>query len=352
MAPGIAVGEALAKNGHSVTFVISRKAVDSRLSEKYAGFRFEKVPGCGFSLSPKKLARFAVEQRGAVRACRRLIESEGADAAIAFGGFNSFGLAVAAILSKTPLILHEANRKPGKAVRFFGRFAARVYVPHGVKMRDGAQGAVRQAGYPIRDEIRRMPRDESLRHFGFGPGANPVLVCGGSQGAAALNEWAFENFSALAAMGLDVLCITGPGKSAAAPAPVADKNGVLREFRQVEFCDRMELAMSSAEMVVARAGAGSIAEFARCSTIPLLVPLPTSADDHQTENARHVEKNGAGICVRQSEISTLLGEVEELASNPGLRAKMRANLERLDELNSSSHMISDIEAIAASGRAE
>lgn len=346
LSPGIAVGEALIKKGHNVSFIISEKAIDSKLVKKYSDFKFEKTPGCGFALNPARLAKFIITQARAVKICKKLIRENKADAAIAFGGFNSFGLAMAAILTKTPLVMHEANRKAGKAVRLFGKFAKRVYLPYGVKISKRNSDRIKHAGYPIREEIQKLDAKASKEFFGFSPGANVILVCGGSQGAAALNGWAVKNFASLAREGFDMLCITGPGKPANPPKSCKDKNGSVREFKALEFCDNMARAMSSASFVVARAGAGSIAEFARCRLIPILVPYPFSADNHQVENARFVEKSAAGICVLQSNIDTLENEILELASNEQLREKMRKNLELIDQSNSISKMISDIEQIA------
>ena len=346
LAPGIAVGEELAKRGHEVSFIISEKAIDARLSKKYTQFKFVKTPGKPFSLNPIKFAKFLASQIRAVRHCKRLFARNSADVAIAFGGFNSMGLAIAAWLAKKPLVLHEANRKPGKAVRLFGFIATRVYLPHGVRIEQNKAGIVRQAGYPIRSEIFKKDETLSKQSFGFNESANVLLVCGGSQGAASLNKWVRENFSSLAHEGIDILCISGPAQTQVENMSAPDKNGAERRLISIPFCDRMADAMSAAKIVVARAGAGSIAEFARCRTIPILVPFPFSADNHQLENARYVEKNGAGICVLQENISSLKSEILALFGNPALCEKMRSNLERLDELNGISKFVSDLEELA------
>ncbi len=346
LAPGIAIGEALASKGHDVSFIISEKAIDSRLSAKYKNFKFIKTPGLPFSPSPIKFLKFLISQFRAVKCCKKIFMENNADVAIAFGGFNSMGLAIAAWLAKKPLVLHEANRKPGKAVRLFGFIATRVYLPHGVRIEQNKSGVVRQAGYPIRSEIFKKDEAKSKELFGFGKEANIVLVCGGSQGAAALNRWAKDNFEHLAHEGIDIFCIAGPSQSQIENRTCKDKNGIERHLRSIEFCDNMAEAMSAAKIVVARAGAGSIAEFARCRTIPILVPFPFAADNHQLENARYVEKNGAGICVLQENISSLSTEVLALFGNPKLCEKMRHNLEKLDELNGISKFVSDLEELA------
>lgn len=346
LAPGIAVGEALVKRGHSVTFIISEKAIDSRLVKKYSDFKFEKTPGCGFSLNPAKLAKFILTQMRAAKICKRLIREQNADLAMAFGGFNSMGLALAAIIAGKPLVMHEANRKAGKAVRIFGKFAKRVYLPFGVKISKRQSAKIKHAGYPIRSEIKKLDEKSSKEFFGFSPRANVILICGGSQGASALNDWALRNFPKLADEGFDMLCITGPGKLPEREQKRVDKNGIEREFKAVEFCEDMAKAMSCASFVVARAGAGSIAEFARCKLIPILVPYPFSADNHQVENARFVEKSAAGICVLQRDIESVADEILELASNADLRERMRANLELIDRVNAMDKLVGDIERIA------
>ena len=343
LAPGIAVGQALIKGGHNVSFIISEKPVDARLSQKYSDLNFIKSPGAPFSVSPAKFFKFIKSQFKAYLLAKKLMK--GADAAIAFGGFTSFGISLAAIRAKKPLILHEANRKAGKAIRLFGRFATRIYVPYGVKISAGKKGVVRHAGYPVREEIFRRDAEASKAKFGFDKDAKILLVCGGSQGALALNKWAAENFDSLAYEGLDVLCISGPGKAGLAEKSKTDKNGAERFFKVVDFCDDMAGAMSASEIVAARAGAGSIAEFARCGVIPVLVPLPSSADNHQLENAMFVEKSGAGICVRQKDISRLKDEIVSAASNKTLCDRMRAGLKSIDESNDVEKIVADIESV-------
>lgn len=345
LAPGIAIGEALRANGHELAFIISEKKIDSKLIEKYSDFKFYKAPGCGFSLCPLHLIKFLYAQIKAVRFAFKILKSEKADMAISFGGFTSLGLAVAAVCNEKPLVLHEANRMPGKAIRLLGKFAQRVYVPFGVKISRRRLGIVHQAGYPIRKEIVKLNENESKKIFGFSESSNLLLVCGGSQGASVLNAWALENFKDLANEGVDMLCISGQGKNRETLIEAKDKNGAPRKFVSIEFCDNMAAAMSAAKIVVARAGAGSIAEFARCKTIPVLIPLPSSADNHQMENAKFIEKNGAGICISQDKISTLKNELLSLMNSPELCEKIKINLERIDEMNDTSKIAIDLENI-------
>ena len=346
LAPGIAVGQALINAGHQVSFVTSQKQVDSRLMKKYADLHTIQAPGMAFSLNPIKMFRFARELLRAIRFGRDTILQGQYDVVISFGGFNSLGLSIAAAMLDKPLILHEANRKAGKATRFLGRFAKRIYVPYGVAIPRRKSGQVKYAGYPVRDEIRKLPAKEAKAAFGFSRDANILLILGGSQGAAALNDWVNYNFEKLAAEGIDAMCVCGPGKDKFKDRKVTLPDGSEREIKFIEFCDNMAAAMSAAEVVIARAGAGTIAELARCRVPSVIVPYPYAADNHQLENAKCFEKQGGCVVVEQKNLHRLFDEVKELFVNGRLRDNMKKNLARVDDLNDTSKIVKDLERIA------
>lgn len=346
LVPGIAVGQALIKAGHEVSFVISQKKVDERLMQKYPDLHAIKTPGVAFSKNPVRLAKFLLELAKAIRFGKKTLKDGRYDALISFGGFTSLGVSFAAAMLKIPIVLHEANRRPGKAVRLLGRFATRIYVPYGVKIPKKKSGQVKYAGYPIRDEIRKLPAEQSKEALGFSPSANIVLILGGSQGALALNEWGNYSFDKLAEHNMDVLCICGPGKDKFQDREKAGGNGSTRKIKFIEFCDNMAAAMSAADVVVARAGAGTIAELARCRVPSVIIPYPHAADNHQQENALCFEKQGACVMVPQNQINRLYEEVVELMRNENVREQMLRNLERVDYTNDTTKMVSDLEMIA------
>lgn len=346
LVPGIAIGEALIAAGHEVGFAISQKQVDSRLAEKYTGMRFIKMPGAAFAKSPLALARFFRGFFKAFAAGRRLLAEEKYDAVISFGGFNSLGISIAAAIRGTPIILHEANRKTGKATRFLGHFARRVYVPFGVAIPRRKINQVKFAGYPLRAEIKQLDQTASKAVFGFPPEANLLLVLGGSQGAKSLNDWADENFEKLAREDIDVLCVCGQNKDENRGRSAVSKTGKTRIFKTLDFCDNMAAAMSAASVAVARAGAGTIAEMARCRLPSIMVPYPFAADNHQLENAKCFEKQGACAVVEQKDMPRLFDEVLELFANENLRKNMGKNLERVDEQNDCSKIVEDLTQIA------
>lgn len=351
LAPGLAVGQSLIEAGHKVSFVISQKEVDSRLVGKYTDLDVIRAPGMALSKNPIKFLKFLFALTKAVLFGIKTLKKGNYDAIISFGGFNSLGFALAGIWLRIPIVLHEANQKAGKATRLLGRFAKRIYVPFGVKIPRRKSGQVKYSGYPIRSEIKKLPEDQSKAFFGFPESANLLVVLGGSQGAAVLNDWANDNFEKLAQKDIDVLCVCGQGKDKYQDREVESATGKIRQIKFLPFCDNMASAMSGAKVIVARAGAGTIAEMARCRVPSALVPYPYAADNHQLENAKCFEGQGACVVVEQEKISTLFDEVKELFSNENLRTRMIKNLSRVDDLNDTSRIVADLSAIA-SGEAE
>jgi UDP-N-acetylglucosamine--N-acetylmuramyl-(pentapeptide) pyrophosphoryl-undecaprenol N-acetylglucosamine transferase len=113
------------------------------------------------------------------------------------------------------------------------------------------------------------------------------------------------------------------------------------------FCDRVGELLSAADLVVSRAGAGTIAELIRCETPAVLVPYPQAADDHQRANAAFFERQGAGISIEQTAIPGLRAEVLDTIFNDTLLRKFRENLQRMDRINPLEFMLGDLEEIAA-----
>jgi len=347
LAPGIALAEGLVARGHRVRLLISRKRVDARLIEKYPQFEFARVPGVRFSWNPLQAARFLASQISGLHFCRRLVRETKPDAIVGFGGFTSSSVILAGRLRGIPVALHEANRVPGRAIRTLGMFAQRVYLPPGIRLPRISAAVTRHAGLPMRREIAKVPQADARAALGFDPTQKLLLVLGGSQGATALNEWVRREFPALATEGVQVCCVTGLDKGRDGTVELTTKAGAPIRAYFTMFTDRVAEMLSAADLVVARAGAGTIAELIRCETPAILVPLPTSADDHQRANAAFFERQGGGIVIEQAVLDRLRAEVLETIFNDNLLRTFRANLQRMDHLNALDPILDDLEQLIA-----
>lgn len=350
LAPGIALAEALIDRGHSVKLLISRKRVDARLMEKYPHLDFVRIPGSGLSRDPVALARFVIEQARGFWAGATLVRSYAPDAVVGFGGFTSAAFIAAGAMLGVPVVLHEANRVPGRAVRVLGRFAHRVYLPPGVTLSSAREGAIRAVGLPVRREFRREPAGDARRELGLETGMPVVAVLGGSQGASVLNDWARREMPTLAAEGVQIYCLTGLGKGA--PESHSLRSGAGERVNAVfaAFSDQMSRVMSAADLVVSRAGAGTLAELARVGTPAVLIPYPQAADDHQAANAEAFAREGGGCVVPQERLAELTATVLGLLADAEKRAFQREQLGRIDRLDSLAFMVADLEAIADAGK--
>ena len=350
LSPGISLAEGLAARGHDAVLLISQKKVDARLIEKYPQLRFERMAATGFSLHPLKLLRCIVSQAHAVFFCLRLVRRLQPEGIVGFGGFTSAPVVLAGWLAGVPVALHESNRVPGLAIRTLGRLAQRVYLPPGIRIRSIGAVSTRHVGLPVRREIVRQPQAAARAALGLDPNQRLLLVLGGSQGASALNDWARHQLNFFAAEGIQLYCVTGLGKGHEGTLELKTKTGVPIRSIFTAFSDRMAELMSAADLVVSRAGAGTLAELIRCETPAILVPYPQAADDHQRANAAFFERQGGGFVVAQTQVAQLHVEVLDTIFNDWLIRKFRGNLRRMDRANSLELMLADLEEIApASG---
>lgn len=347
LSPGIALAEGLAARGHAAVLLVSQKKVDARLLEKYPHLRFERMPGTGFSLHPGQFLRCVVSQARAFVFCVRQVRAMRPDGLVGFGGFTSAPIVVAGRLLGVPVALHESNRVPGLAIRTLGRLAQRVYLPPGIRLPGIRPAATRHVGLPVRREFTRQPPAAARAALGLDPHQKVLVILGGSQGSGALNDWVRAHVASLAAEGIQVYCVTGLGKGRDGGSMFTSKTGASVRAEFVAFSDRIGALLSAADLVVSRAGAGTLAELIRCETPAILVPYPQAADDHQRANAAFFERQGGGIVVEQTGLAGLRAEVLDMMFNESLLRQFRGNLQRMDRANSLELMLHDLEQLAA-----
>ncbi|AHF89487.1 UDP-N-acetylglucosamine--N-acetylmuramyl-(pentapeptide) pyrophosphoryl-UDP N-acetylglucosamine transferase [Opitutaceae bacterium TAV5] len=354
LTPGIALAEGLIARGHRPLLLVSHKQIDARLLAKYPRLAFEKIPGAPLSFSPVPFLRFAASQTRAFLAGLRLVRRHRPAIVVGFGGFTTASVIVAARLFRVPVALHESNRVPGRAVRLLARLAQRIYLPPGIRIPSVRPGKQREAGLPVRAEIAPLPRAEARAALGLDPHAPAKLLAifGGSQGASALNDWARRHAPDLARLDTGLYCVTGPGKETGGPASLPDSgsgipNGSAPEARYVPFCDNVAALLSAADLVIARAGAGTLAEFIRCATPSILVPYPHAADNHQAANAAWLAGHEAALVIPQERLAAdLLPAAESLLADDARRAALADALRRLDRARPLDQIIADLETLA------
>lgn len=324
------MADRLRADGHNeVGFVGTPEGVEARLASQ-AGLRFYGIPSRGFDrANPASLiVAVAVSLISIVRAVVLLRRLQ-TDVVVGFGGYVSLPLGIASVLLRRPLVLHEQNSVPGLANKVLSRWAAAVgvtYLESQPYLRHPDRAI--HTGNPVRRAVLAADRESGRRALGVPEDAVMVLVFGGSRGARHINQVVADGRSALLAVpGAYIVHVAGREEVAAVRARVA--NGAATDdarYQVLDYIDDMGSALAASDLVIARAGATSIAEITALGRPSVLVPYPFATDDHQTTNARALEDAGGAIVFADSDLDggEFIGAVTSLLLDAPRRATMAA----------------------------
>ena len=303
--------------GALVEFVGSTSGMEAEVVPK-AGYKLHALPLAGLSGGPLKRARAGLLFLKALRRCRAILKGFHPGAVLGVGGYASAPAVLAASTSKIPTFLHEQNSVPGRVNRFASRFTQEVFVTF-----PAAAGRLRDAvpvGMPTRTEFFGTSREEALEALGLEPPV--VLIFGGSGGALKLNLAAAEAFRG------------------STPYTVVQVSG-RRDFDRlstnnprheiVEYEEALWRSLAATDVVVMRAGAGSLFDVAAVGRAAILVPYPYAAGDHQLHNARYFTEKYAAELLSDDEVTAeiLRARVEGLLEDGPRRKKLAENMRAL-----------------------
>jgi UDP-N-acetylglucosamine--N-acetylmuramyl-(pentapeptide) pyrophosphoryl-undecaprenol N-acetylglucosamine transferase len=282
----------------------------------------------------------------AILASARCIREFKPDVLVGVGGYGTVPPVIAAKSMGLPYVLLEQNVRPGKANRFLAPGAARLYVQWAEARSafPGCGSRIVVTGSPIRKQLRRVPRDQALGRFGFGPDRPTLAVVGGSQGAEALNKGVVEALNGTASK-LQIIHVTGKSQVESVRAAYAAKGATAVVL---DFVSDMDSLYSAADLVVSRAGAMAIAELAAFGTPSVLVPIARSSGDHQRENARAVAKGGGAILLEERDglPGNLAPILERLAQRDPVFDEMKSRLAPLAKPAAAEAILADLERVA------
>jgi UDP-N-acetylglucosamine--N-acetylmuramyl-(pentapeptide) pyrophosphoryl-undecaprenol N-acetylglucosamine transferase len=337
--PGLALAGAIQRLAPDarISFVGTRRGLEGRLIPE-TGHRLhfvDMIPltrdvGARRFLLPAYVVRAAFQARA-------ILGRERARVAVGMGGYASIPLIAGARLASVPALIHESGAVPGRANKVAARLTRNVATAF--DLTDSKRGfsrrvTTRTVGMPLSAELasfdRDALRDEARSVFGLDDAVTMLLINGGSQGSARLND---------AAVGLarrwrerdDVRIVVKAGRK-----HVDDVERRLKEVGGesvatcVGYLERMDHAYAAADLALCRAGAGTVAELAVVGLPAVLVPYPYAPDDHQTVNAKVLVDAGAAVLVRDSDATTerLAPLIEELIEHrdrlPHMAAAARA----------------------------
>ncbi len=306
--PAVALARAFLRRDPAtqVLFVGTSRGLEAKVLA-HEGFELElitakPVMGKGFMDVIRGLAALPAGLWQSLRILRR----RHADLVIGVGGYTSPAMLAAAALKGIARVILEPNAYPGMANKAVAPFAQRIFLAFESAAASFPPDKVRVVGTPVRQEFLAQVAGKEETPLSS---ARRLLVFGGSQGARAVNDAMLAALSLLKARLPELVITHQTGE--------ADHRRVTEAYRQagvaaevVPYLYDMPGALRAADLVVARAGAMTIAELTACGKPAVLIPLPTAIYDHQMKNARAMEAAGGALVLPQSEaVGQRLGEV-------------------------------------------
>jgi UDP-N-acetylglucosamine--N-acetylmuramyl-(pentapeptide) pyrophosphoryl-undecaprenol N-acetylglucosamine transferase len=315
--PALCVADSLRREGATVEFIGSSTGIESTLVPK-AGYKLHALPLAGLSGGPVQRARAGLLFFNALVRCHAILKRYRPSVVLGVGGYASAPAVLAANTLKIPTFLHEQNSVPGRTNRLASRFVEEVFVTF-----PAAAGFLRDAvpvGMPTRREFFEASREEALERLGLEPPV--VLIFGGSGGALKLNLAAAEAFQEVTSY--TVFHVSGKRDF----ARLSTDNP---RHRIVEYEEELWYPLASSDIVVMRAGAGSLFDVAAVGKAAILVPFPHATGDHQLHNARYFTEKGAAELLNDDEVTaeTLRARVEGLLRDGPRRDAYAGNIKAL-----------------------
>jgi UDP-N-acetylglucosamine--N-acetylmuramyl-(pentapeptide) pyrophosphoryl-undecaprenol N-acetylglucosamine transferase len=315
--PALAVADAIRRLDQDarITALGTVRGLDTTLIPA-RGYPLELIPPVPL---PRRINRALLltpgRVREAVRATRAVLDRVEADVVVGFGGYVALPAYLAARGAHLPIVVHEANARPGVANRLAARLTRHVYtasanvkLPHATVV-----------GIPLRPEIAHLDRAglraEALAHFGLSGDRRVLMVTGGSQGARSINAAVADAATRIVAAGVQVLHIVGPKNY--------DGESGVDGYVVVPFVEQMSLAYSAADFVLCRSGAMTCAELTAVGLPAAYVPLPLRGGE-QRHNAEPIVSAGAALMIDDEQLTAewIVAEVVPCITDPARLAAM------------------------------
>ncbi|MDP4235141.1 MAG: undecaprenyldiphospho-muramoylpentapeptide beta-N-acetylglucosaminyltransferase [Bacteroidota bacterium] len=324
--PTIAVAEEL-RDSHPeirVVFVGTSNRIEAREVPK-AGFEFRPIEINAPGKSLVHLLKFPVQYQRAYRRSQKILRELNAGAFLGGGAYLSVPVAFAAKRQRIPIAILEINAIAGRANKVIAGSADKIFLSYpeaSVEFAKVPSTRIQIIGTPVRKLLERGSVDQTSAriHFGLDPAKKTLLVFGGSLGARSLNEAMRRSINLFLDSKMNVIWQTGSSERI---SEIESSYSNAANLVVKEFISEMPSAYAAADLVVARAGASTLAELATLGKPAILVPYPLAVKNHQEINARAYESSGAAMIIRDSELpSRLEASVLELMHNDARRAAM------------------------------
>jgi UDP-N-acetylglucosamine--N-acetylmuramyl-(pentapeptide) pyrophosphoryl-undecaprenol N-acetylglucosamine transferase len=297
-----------------------------------AGYPIKGLPVAGFDR--KNLLKnipVLIKLFKSQRLARKIIKDFRPHAAVGVGGYASGPTLKVAGSNGIPTLLQEQNSYAGVTNKLLAKQAHKICVAYEGMERFFDKDKIILTGNPVRQGLRnhQLSREESIRFFNLDPSKKTILILGGSLGARTINQCLMSNLDKVKSSGVQFIWQTGKIYIDEARESVA-KFGKLPMLHVTDFISDMATAYSAADLLISRAGAGSISEFCLLQKPVILVPSPNVSEDHQTKNALALVDKNAALYVKDAEAQELLlDKAIEAVGQPELLKNLSKNITEL-----------------------
>lgn len=261
------------------------------------------------------------------------------DVVFSKGGYGAIPAIIASALFRLPLVIHESDAVPGRANLFSARFAKRIGISFAVAAEYFPKEKVALVGVPVRKRIFGGNKKEAKDGLGIFSEAPVIGVMGGSRGSQKVNEALVGILKELAAE-YEIVHQTGTKNLAdiKSETSVVLESAGKERYHPFGFLDegRVRDFFAASDLIISRASATAIFEIAAWAKPAILIPLGTSAQDHQRKNAYEYASNGAAVVIEEANLSPhiLLSEIKKVLGNPEQMKKMAASAQRFARIDS------------------
>ena len=318
----------------------------------------ERVPAAGYEIVGLPVAGFvrksiiknfsvAFKLLKSLRRARKIVQTFKPNVVIGVGGYASVPVLRAAASQGIPTLLQEQNSYAGIANKWLGQNASTICVAYEGMEKFFPKERLVLTGNPCRQDLEATPQKaiEGYNFFNLDPKKKTILMIGGSLGARTLNDSIVSAFSEIKKEDVQVIWQCGKYYFEEMSAlEAADQ--IPSNIKLYDFVARMDLAYSVADLVISRAGAGSISEFSLLGMPVILVPSPNVAEDHQTQNALALVKKSAAVLVTDyTAEKELFPKALELVKRPERLSELSANIKEHAQHNSAERIVDEIEKL-------
>lgn len=346
----------------SIANAIKEKRPDARILFVGAEGRMEmqRVPAAGYEIKGLPIAGFNRKNllknvsvlfkiMKSRRMARKILRDFKPQVAVGVGGYASGPTLNVAESMGIPTLLQEQNSYAGVTNKLLAKKAKRICVAYDGMERFFPKDSILFTGNPVRQNLleQNVSKDEAVRSFGLVPGKATILIVGGSLGARTLNESVIGNLPLVKQQNkVQFIWQTGKYYSEEIQAELK-RRGCPQNLVMMDFISDMRQAFAAADLVISRAGAGSISEFCLLGKPAILVPSPNVAEDHQTKNALSLVQKDAALYVTDADARrSLLPLAINTVSDHSRLEVLSFNIKKLARPNAASDIADEVIKLA------